>query len=485
MSTGQEKKSRTPFTREKGGKLFYPWELTFERILTPFEEFIERETTSGIVLIVGTLLALTIANSPLRHSYESLIHLPISLSVGPLVLERSLLHWVNEGFMVFFFFIVGLEIKREILVGELAELRQAVLPVVAAAGGMIAPAVIYHLINPSGDYAHGWGIPMATDIAFCVSALVLLGRRVPQALTIFLVALAIVDDLGAVAVIALFYTKTIHVPALAGAAGFLCSLLMFNLAGFRRNVPFALAGLGLWLCLLFSGVHAAIAGALIAFCVPARGRYKPAVFSNEIKTLLNRFEKTTRGRECILSNMEQFSVLQKIDHEVHLAKPPLQRMLSSLHLPVALLVIPSFALVNAGITLDMESLSMAVLHPVSLGVMAGLIIGKACGITAFSWVFSRMGIVSLPEGVRIGHIAGVGILGGIGFTMSIFIAELSFGALPDTREIAKTGVILGSLLSGLTGMTWLWYMSRRHPPNQAPVHDPLERDGECRGSSTS
>ena len=443
------------------GQFFYPWERQFEKLVTPFEEFIHKQTTSGIILLSVTFIALIIENTPLRESYEHLIHATFSLTMGNITLERSLAHWINEGLMTFFFFVVGLEIKREILVGELASVKHAALPIVAAVGGMVVPALVYTACNVSGPYSSGWGIPMATDIAFCVSALVVLGRRIPKSLTMFLVALAIVDDLGAVLVIALFYTSTINLTAVGLAAGMLFVLILFNLVGIRKSIPYFLGGIVMWLALFSSGIHATIAGVLVAFCIPARARYKPGLFGERVSELMGRFSAAHRPGETMLTNIQQYALLKGLDEELHLAEPPLQRMEGALHLPVALIVIPLFALANAAIPLDLEHFATTLLHPVSLGIVLGLVVGKFAGITLFSWLVVKTGIAVMPEGVRMHHIAGVGLLGGIGFTMSIFIAELSFASNYELLVTAKTAIIIASLLSGVLGYLWLRFLSAR------------------------
>jgi NhaA family Na+:H+ antiporter len=302
---------------------------------------------------------------------------------------------------------------------------------------------------------------MATDIAFAISALVIMGRRIPQGIMVFLVALAIADDLGAVLIIALFYTRQFDYWAIAWATGFLLLLLTFNLSGIRRNTPYLVAGFGLWLALLSSGIHATIAGVLVALCIPAHSRYLPDAFGERLKELSRDFVQCTRSEQCLLRNVEQHAVLRTVDHELGLAQPPLQRMLDAFHLPVALLVIPLFALANAGITLDAGAFSDAWRHPVARGIVAGLVLGKATGITLFSWFALHTGVARLPEGLSLRHIFGAGLLGGIGFTMSIFIAELSFGGVPHLLHVAKTAVIFGSLASAVLGMGWLLLISRR------------------------
>lgn len=444
----------------RDGLYLYPWERTLSRVLTPFEEFINRQTTSSITLMAAASVALVLANSPLRDAYEHLVYLPIRLSVGEWSLQRSLVHWVNEGLMAFFFLIVGLELKREIQVGELADLRKAALPLFAALGGMVMPALIYRLLNPNPALAHGWGIPVATDIAFCVAALVILGHRIPQSLMIFLVAFAIVDDLGAVMVITFFYTEQIALGPFLAAVGFLILLVFLNLGGVRNPLYYGLGGVLLWFALLNSGIHATVAGILVAFCIPARPSYHPEKFSLSVRQLMDQFDSLTIPDSGFRDNRDQFSLLQSLRHGVRKAESPLRRIETVLHLPVALVVIPIFALTNAGIHLSSGLLSQVTGHPIAHGVFLGLVLGKFIGVTSFSWAAVRLGLASLPAGVGFAHIAGVGLLGGIGFTMSIFIAELSYGTFPERLLIAKTAVIFASATAALLGIVWLLVVGR-------------------------
>ena len=448
------------------GIFFYPWERTLDRLVTPFEEFIHRQTTSGMILLASAVVAGLLANSPFRDTYLHLTHTPVVFRIGRAALEMSWLHFVNEGLMVFFFFVVGLEIKREIRVGELSEPRKALLPVLAALGGMLTPALFYGALNPAGEFGRGWGIPMATDIAFCVSALVILGRRIPQALTIFLVSLAIVDDIGAVIVIAIFYTQSIHLPSLGWAAAVFAVLVAFNLSGIRRSLPYILAGGLLWTFMFSSGVHATITGILVAFCIPARARYSPDHFRSNLEGLVARYRVSCGKGENVLTSTEMQSVLSRLDDEVRLADSLMRRMEDRAHLPVALLVIPIFALTNAGIEMEWGSIEATLRHPVTLGVISGLCLGKMAGIFLFSWAGIRLGLVSMPSGVTLRHLMGIGFLGGIGFTMSIFIAELSF---PESREallMAKSGIMLASLLSALAGYLWLRFLCPKPVPDR-------------------
>lgn len=438
-----------------------PWEKAFARVSTPFEEFVHRQTTSGLLLMATAILAMVLANSGLAATYQHLIHLQAGISIGTWGMEKTLHHWVNDGLMALFFFVVGLELKREMLVGELARPRQAALPIVAAIGGMAVPALIYFAMNPAGEAARGWGIPMATDIAFAIGALVLLASRVPKALITFLVALAIVDDLGAVVVIALFYTEQLMLEWLVAAALILVVLTLFNLVGIRRIAPYFIAAVLLWYALLQSGVHATLAGVLGAFTVPARPKYDPEVFSRHVKTLIARFDASHEAGKSILTNDKLQTVVQTLENGVQQVETPLQRLEHIWHLPVAFLVIPVFALFNAGIPLEFASLRETLAHPVTLGVGLGLIVGKFVGITGASWLALKLGVGQLPAGTRFSQIAGVSLLGGIGFTMAIFIAELGFAQQPYYLLMAKTGILIASLLTGMAGFIWLYLASGR------------------------
>ncbi|HEC17653.1 MAG TPA: Na+/H+ antiporter NhaA [Sedimenticola sp.] len=443
------------------GVFHAPWEKSFDKIVTPFEEFIHRQTTSGLLLMATAILALVLANSTLSGFYQHLIHTPVGISVGGWSLEKTLQHWVNDGLMALFFFLVGLELKREILVGELAVPRQAALPIVAAVGGMVLPALIYFAINPDGEAARGWGIPMATDIAFAIGALVLLAGRVPKALITFLVALAIVDDLGAVVVIALFYTDQLVWEALLSAAAILSVLIVFNRVGIRQPLPYFLLGVLLWSALLKSGVHATLAGVLTAFTIPARPKYDPARFSRHVKDLMARFDASHQPGTSIMTNDALRAVVQTLENGVQKVGAPLQRLEHGMHLPVAFLVIPVFAFINAGIPMGFAGLGDTLAHPVTLGVMLGLVLGKFLGIAGASWLALRLGFGQLPAQTRFSQIAGVALLAGIGFTMAIFIAELGFASQPEYLLMAKTGVLVASLVAGAGGFAWLWWISKR------------------------
>jgi NhaA family Na+:H+ antiporter len=433
-----------------------PWEKAFDKVLTPFEEFIHRQTTSGLLLMTTAIIALLLANGPAAYFYHQLQHLEIGIRIGSWSLENNLHHWVNDGLMALFFFVVGLELKREILVGELANPRQAALPIVAAIGGMVVPALIYFAINPHGDAARGWGIPMATDIAFALGAIALLAGRVPKALITFLVALAIVDDLGAVIVIAIFYTEKLSMGWLMTSGVFFALLLILNVAGIRKLTPYFILAVFLWYAMFESGVHATLAGVLGAFSVPARPRYNPARFSEQVKESIARFDASHVPGQSIMTNDKLRGIVQSLESGALQVQTPLQRLEHAWHLPVAYLVIPVFALFNAGIPLEFASIGNALAHPVTLGVSMGLIVGKVLGISAASWIAIKLGIGRLPAGTRFNQIIGVSLLGGIGFTMSIFIAELGFAHQPQLLLMAKTGILFASLFAGISGFIWLF-----------------------------
>ena len=449
-----------PDPKVKTGVYHAPWEKSFDKILTPFEEFIHRQTTSGLLLMGTAVLALVLANGPLASAYEHVVHTLIGLNIGSWTLEMSLHHWINDGLMALFFFVVGLELKREMLVGELAKPRNAALPIAAAIGGMLVPALIYFAINPEGDAALGWGIPMATDIAFAIGALALLASRVPKALITFLVALAIVDDLGAVIVMAVFYTDTIALGPLAAAGGLFALLLLFNLGGIRKTMPYFIVAVLLWYALMQSGVHATLAGILGALSVPAVPKYNPERFSEHVRELMQRFDVSHQPGKSIMTNDALRAVVQTLENGVHSVEAPLQRLEHIWHMPVAYLVIPIFALANAGIPLEFGSLGETLTHPVLLGVSLGLVLGKFLGITGFSWLMLKLGVAVLPKDTRFTQIAGVSLLAGIGFTMSIFVAQLGFEGNEEMLLMAKTGILFASLLAGIGGFIWLYLVSK-------------------------
>ena len=440
-------------------KLYAPWEKGFNRISTPFEHFLHAQTTTGLILMLMTVLALVLANTPLTEAYTHFFHTKVDLTVGSWQLSHTIHHWINDGLMAVFFFIIGLEIKREILVGELSNIKVAILPILAAIGGMILPALIYMSINYDGLGAVGWGIPMATDIAFAISALVLLGNRVSPALVTFLVALAIVDDLGAVIVIAVFYTEQIQfLPLIFAGISFLV-MIVFNRVGIHMILPYFIVGLFMWFFMLESGVHATIAGVIAAMAIPSKPKQTPIDFTMHTKNLLDEYDNYPVTTDHVMHE-KQKAILLNIKDKIDAVGSPSARLEHDLHLPVALVVIPLFALANAGISIDFSSIGDTIITPVSIGIIAGLILGKLLGIFGVAWLAIKLGIAKLPEGSSMNQIFGVAFLGGIGFTMSIFVADLAFIGNEELIFQAKVGILAASLFAGLFGYIWLRFIAK-------------------------
>ncbi len=440
-----------------GQEYIAPWEKAFDRVLSPLEEFVHRQTTSGILLMVCAMVALYLANSSWSEAYHHLLEMTFTIGVEGFQLSKTVHHWINDGLMALFFFVIGLELKREILVGELADLKHAMFPIVAALGGMVVPVLIYISINPAGHTLDGWGIPMATDIAFALGVLMLLGDRIPKNLLTFLVALAIVDDLGAVMVIALFYTESINLIALATAAFMLLLLITMNLGGIRRPLPYMVLGAVLWTAMLQSGVHATLAGVLLAFTIPMRPKYDPKRFMAGINEMVGQVRQAYQRERNIIKNDDLRARVHALGEGVQLVQAPAQILERQMHMPSAYLVIPIFSLANAGIPIDWSSLGGIITNTVSIGVAAGLVGGKLIGIAGLSWVAVKLGLASLPRGLNFNHIIGVALMGGIGFTMSIFIAELGFAHHAEDLLMAKTGILLASFVAGISGFLWLLY----------------------------
>jgi NhaA family Na+:H+ antiporter len=407
-----------------------------------------------------TVLALIIANSPLHESYQALLETHIGLYVGPWELEESVLHWINDGLMALFFFVVGLEIKREILVGELSNLRAAALPILAAIGGVVVPALLYTAFNFGTSSVHGWGIPTATDIAFALGCLALLGNRVPFGLKVFLTAVAIVDDLIAVLVIALFYSSDLNLTMLGIGFGVMLLLMVANLFGFRNPLIYGALGVIVWLAFLNSGIHATIAGVLVALTIPARSRIDAPTFVARIRRILQHVE-SSQGRANSKRSLElQESAVLEIEDMCEQVQAPLQKLEHSLNGWVSFLIMPLFALANAGVAISPDSLNGETMR-LLLGVVLGLLLGKPIGIFAASWLSVRAGVATLPQGVSWRHMACTGVLAGIGFTMSIFIASLAFDD-PTQLATAKIAILLASTLAGSVGLLLL---SRVPPAN--------------------
>lgn len=422
-------------------------------LISTFRSFFKTEAAGGVLLLLFAVLALVWANSPWADSYFGLWKTYVTAGVGSQEISKPLLLWVNDGLMAIFFFLVGLEIKREMLVGELADLKKAAFPMAAALGGMVVPALLYAAINGGTEFSSGWGVPMATDIAFALGVLALLGSRVPVSLKIFLTALAIVDDLGAVLVIAIFYTSELATGALLVAALTVIVLVILNRAGVQRTAVYVFLGLILWVAVLKSGVHATVAGVVLAMTIPARRRLDEKSFERKLHDLAQRF-KNAEGHP-IYDNWvsgEQQDIIHSVEVSAKKAETPLVRMEHALHGWVAFFIMPVFALANAGVSFDGIAIGEALLHPVSLGVMVGLFVGKQIGVLGFAWAAVKSGLADLPEGVTWRAVYGVACLAGIGFTMALFIAGLAFDDAA-TLDRAKMGILAGSFLAGILG--WL------------------------------
>ncbi|MDO7873222.1 Na+/H+ antiporter NhaA [Hymenobacter sp. ASUV-10] len=419
-------------------------------LIRPFAEFFRREAAGGIVLLASAALALLLANTswgPARY-FPAVWNEHLRIALGSVVLDESLLHWINDGLMTVFFLIVGLEIKREVLEGELSSLRQAALPVAGALGGMVLPALLYALFNHGTATADGWGIPMATDIAFALAVLQLLGPRVPLGLKVFLTALAIVDDLGAVLVIAGFYTQELHLDYLYLALGTWAVLLALNWLGARSLVLYLPLGLVLWYFMLESGIHATLAGVLLAVAIPSRTPHSRPALLDLIDTRLRLLTHEVHGADA-----DPRTISEELEELSAAISSPAQKLEERLHSLVAFGIVPLFAFANTSLQLD-GGVFRELNSPLALGIAAGLLLGKPLGIVGLSWVVVRLGWATLPPGVSWRQLWGAGVLGGIGFTMSLFVTLLALGEHSAGEAVAKLAILLTSLLAGTLGY-WL------------------------------
>lgn len=437
-------------------------------ILEPVSAFLHAESAGGIVLMVATVVALVWANSPWADGYNNLWHAYVSVGFGEHALKMSLAHWVNDGLMAVFFLLVGLEIKRELLLGELSSPRHAALPLAAAVGGMVVPALLYAAFNFRGEGRAGWGIPMATDIAFAVGVLAIVGRSLPQSVKVFLLAIAIVDDLGAVLVIAFFYTSSINALALASAGGFLAVLVLLNLLRVHSPLPYILLGVGLWFATLSSGLHATIAGVLLAFTIPATRQLDERPFVDMVKRATADFERdvTTNPDQVTGDQSHALKVIEELSQAV---QTPLARVEHALLMPVNFLIVPLFALANAGVSFvgGETDLARTARDPVMWGVLIGLVVGKPVGVMLMSWLAIKTGVASLPERATWAQVAGVAVLCGIGFTMSLFVANLAFPDQAGHLAAAKVGILAASAICGVAGAGLVRASQREAHPDRA------------------
>jgi NhaA family Na+:H+ antiporter len=418
-----------------------------QRLISPVERFLSIEASSGILLLVAAVVALVWANSPWHSAYEALFHTPIGLRIGGFGFERDLHFWVNDGLMVVFFFVVGLEIRRELHAGELSELKRAALPALAALGGMLVPAGIYLLLNAGKSTVGGWGVPMATDIAFAVGVLALLGKRVPPALRILLLALAVIDDLGAIIVIAFFYSSGIALGGLAITGAGILGILLMQKLGFRSPWSYVVPAIVTWAGAYASGVHPTIAGVIIGLLTPVRAWFGPDKFVTQASAAVEavRTDHLARDDSRLHERLSELNVARRE------AVSPVERLEHALHGWVAFLIMPVFALANAGVAFGGARLTGEG-WTTFLGVVLGLVIGKPIGVIGFSWLAVRARLAALPSGCAWYGVTVVGLVAGIGFTMALFIATLAFPPGPMI-EVAKLGILVASAIAGGIGLT--------------------------------
>jgi NhaA family Na+:H+ antiporter len=427
--------------------------------LGEFQRFFHSQVSGSIMLLACAIIALVWANSPWSEHYFHILHTKVGVSWADSTHALSLHHWVNDGLMAIFFFVVGLEIKRELVVGELSSIKQAVLPISAALGGMVVPALLYAICNLGGAGAHGWGTPMATDIAFALGILSLFGKRVPITLKVFLTALAIVDDLGAVVVIALFYTEKITLSAVVVAGLFMLLIVGANRLGVRRSGIYLLLMVAVWVAVFASGIHTTVAGTLLALLVPVRAKIGPQVYLDRVKLRLAQLEQSELTRESMIDDHSQLEALGDIYVATDDMRPAGIALERHLHPLTNFIILPLFALFNAGVVINLDTLSAGPLS-VALGIIVGLVVGKQLGVMGASYLAVRSGHAELPEGVNWKQLWAASSLAGVGFTMSLFIASLAFRDNEALDSQAKLGVLLASLIAGVLGY---WKLSHALP----------------------
>jgi NhaA family Na+:H+ antiporter len=438
-----------------------PLERKFLKFSLPFESFVDSQIVAGIVLLISAIAAILMVNLGWEQSYEAISALKLTMSIGNLEISHSIHYWINDGSMVLFFFILGLEIKYECLVGALSDLKDAALVIVMALGGMVLPALIYITIiwSSGSDAYQGWGIPMATDTAFAIGILTLLGAKAPRAAYILLTGLAIVDDMGAVAVIGFFYTEQIVVQSLLWAGFTLFVMFIINLVGIRKPVFYLTGGIFLWWFILQSGVHATTAGLLAAMMVPTRPYANKVWFRRKMQNVIEDFKKADTLDTPILENEQQHALAVKAEDIAKQTTAPILRWGYTLDKPVSLIILPLFAFLNAGVMLPtvLPEFNDTV---VTLAIIFALVFGKGIGISLFAWLGLKMGVVRLPSGVKFSHIMGIGFLAGVGFTMSLFISALAFEGQAALIEQAKLGILFGSLIAGVAGAIILFFTAK-------------------------
>ncbi len=444
-----------------------------ENIHKPFSRFIRAQKTTSWLLLLATLVALWWANSAYYSSYQSLTHISIGLFLGDYSLHASLKHIINDGLMVIFFFLLGLEIKREVLAGDLAQPEHRRMLVLCAVGGMVCPAIIYSLFNWSHDSQIGWGIPMATDTAFALGVLTVVRKYIPSSLLSFLVGLAIVDDVGAILVIAIFYTQDLSLWHLLSAFALIAFLVLSNYAGVRQPYFYIIVGIATWWMMLKSGVHPTFAGVAIALTVPARPKLISEKLLVKAKAIITLMQKKTKPADVLGSRTDHEHVLEVRDFAER-ASTPLRRWEDALESPVALFILPLFVLANAGIPVSLSSFIESIQHPTGLGVISGLVLGKLIGISGACWLGLRYKVGCLPDGVNLQHVIGVSLIAGIGFTMSTFIATLGFDSQPVHLHSAKSSILVASLISAALGLLYIRFVAAKR--SDVPIHSTSGND---------
>lgn len=429
----------------------------FDSLKEPFLRFLKIESSGGILLILATITALIVANSGWADYYESFWKQDFTIGAETFKLTKPIILWINDGLMAIFFFLVGLEIKRELIAGELSSPKKAALPIIAAIGGMIVPAGLFYIFNHGGQGMEGWGIPMATDIAFSLGVLSLLGKRVPLALKVFLVAFAIVDDIGAILVIAIFYSSQIHWILLFIALGLLVVLFVFNATNIRFLPLYMVIGWIIWYLFLKSGIHPTIAGVLIAFSIPSNRKIKLKDFTFRMNKHLEDF-CVEPCNDSMTLNHKQLASIDNMQSQIDKVQSPLQQLEHNLHSFVTYFVMPLFAFANAGVVLT--GIGLSSFETLTLSISGSLIFGKIIGILLFSYVTVKLGISALPDNIKWSHILGAGMLGGIGFTMSLFISNLAYDSIILINQ-AKLGILIGSVVAALLGFVYLKIILKR------------------------
>ncbi len=432
-------------------------ERSVGEVFSPLENFIRKQTTAALLLVIAATIALVLANLPLNNPIDHVSEMDLGFLFNDGQFSMPLSEWINSGLMALFFFIIGLEIKRSIMAGKLHDPHNVSLIIIAAVGGMVVPGGLYAMLNYGSEGVHGWAIPMATDTAFAIGVLAILATRISAGISIFLAALAIFDDIGAILIIATFYTEQLHYTSLLLALIPLTLLVGVNRMGITNGFIYAILGVILWAYVHASGIHATLAGLLLAFTVPAKTYLHQSNFIDKLRSLLDSFETSNNKKHtAMLSSESQHDLTEEMHRHMKIVSTPLQRWELLFINPVSIIVLPLFALFNAGIVLSSDTVGRALESSVMWGIVAGLVIGKPLGIILFSYIGLKLKMGRLPEGVSMKEVVSVGMVAGVGFTMSVFITNLAFTSNPELIDFAKFGILLASILSACGALTWVY-----------------------------